>query len=340
MSRRRNTVAITFRVMSSWVGPNPPVTITTSARWMAVRNASPRCSGSSPTVAWYEGQSPTSERSPPTRSRFVFWTSPWRSSLPTVMTSTVMSAMARSLRTAARSCARPHAREDLQHEIGIKAREHVVGHDTPPSRKLLRAPDRRGLPDVEDAKQHEAHDQGQDMRRNRDPDRGHAADRDHHARHLIDDDRMGVVPQGLLCRSRDPDRDRGHHQGQQGEAGKLEAGEDEDQGQGGGRGGPRGRGDGKVAQAKSRREQDGSAPHVLPYPSVFRTSLQATLSVSNTPVPRSATASKYGALRGFSSRSRSSMGTTRGRSRLLYCMTKGIFSIARSCSVRLSSMFM
>ena len=90
MSRRRNTVAITLRVMSSDVGPRPPVAITTSARWTAVRNASPRRSGSSPTVVWYEGQSPASARSPEIMSRFVFGTSPWRSSLPIVMTSAIM----------------------------------------------------------------------------------------------------------------------------------------------------------------------------------------------------------------------------------------------------------
>src|SRR6266850_2599295 len=58
----------------------------------------------------------------------------------------------------------------------------------------MRAPDRRRLPDVEDAEQHEAHDQRDDVRRIRYPDRGHAADRDHHARHLIDDDRMASCP--------------------------------------------------------------------------------------------------------------------------------------------------
>src|SRR5438093_13049673 len=36
----------------------------------------------------------------------------------------------------------------------------------------------------------------------------------------------------------------------------------------------------------------------------------------------------------------SSTGTTRGRSRLLYCMTNGILSRFKSCSVRLSSIFM
>ena len=67
--------------------------------------------------------------------------------------------------------------------------------------------------------------------------------------------------------------------------------------------------------------------------------MQATFSVSKTPDPRSATASKYGAWLGFSSFSSSGTETTRGRSRLLYCMTSGIFSVASPCSERLSCMF-
>src|SRR6267143_6418414 len=181
----RKTLAITFRVMSSEVGPRPPVTITTSARWTAVRNASAMNSASSPTVVWYEGRGPASARIPEIMSIFVFRTRPWRSSLPIVMISVVIPV----LRSVVRLGCRPSSREDLEREVGVDPRQNIVDHNAECARKTLRPDHRDGFPDIEDAEEHEPEPERDRVGRMRVADRRHAADRDEHPRNLVHHDR-------------------------------------------------------------------------------------------------------------------------------------------------------
>ena len=89
-SRRRNTVAIVFRVRSSEVAPKPPVVITTWARWAAARKTSAMREASSPTVVWYCTSIPIDARWAAIMAPFVSRPIPFRSSVPIVMISALM----------------------------------------------------------------------------------------------------------------------------------------------------------------------------------------------------------------------------------------------------------
>ena len=66
MSRFSRALAILFEVISSGVGPSPPVTTITRARTMARVTASAIASSSSPTVVMNEGITPAVIRRPAT----------------------------------------------------------------------------------------------------------------------------------------------------------------------------------------------------------------------------------------------------------------------------------
>src|SRR5690606_33579416 len=80
-------------------------------------------------------------------------------------------------------------------------------------------------------------------------------------------------------------------------------------------------------ELERRRDAQGEPRSVqAPRLSSVRTSLLTALSVSNTPIPLRALASKSGTFIGLMSARSSSTGTTLGKSRLLYWITYGIFS--------------
>src|SRR6185436_12173305 len=86
---------------------------------------------------------------------------------------------------------------------------------------------------------------------------------------------------------------------------------------------------------------EGTGHAVLPAASLLSTSSEMDLRVSNTPWPWSASAGKLGTLRKLSASS-SSAGvriSSRGRSRLLYCMTTGTVRMSMPCSSRLLCRF-
>src|SRR5579875_1873877 len=90
------TSAIASRVMSSWVGPRPPVTMTPSLRASAVRSARTIRSLLSPT-AWRKCEStPAAASCSPSQAEFVSAIWPRRSSVPTATISILISASARS----------------------------------------------------------------------------------------------------------------------------------------------------------------------------------------------------------------------------------------------------
>src|SRR5438105_9250229 len=89
-SRRSGTAmtsAMASRVMSSWVGPMPPETITASLRARAVRKASTMRSKLSPTLVWKCESIPTRASCSPIQDEFVSTIWPSRSSVPTATTS-------------------------------------------------------------------------------------------------------------------------------------------------------------------------------------------------------------------------------------------------------------
>src|SRR5207248_2071413 len=75
----------------------------------------------------------------------------------------------------------------------------------------------------------------------------------------------------------------------------------------------------------------------VPAASFLSTSSEIPLSVSNTPLPWSASALKLGTLRKFraSSRSAGERISSRGRSCLLYCSTRGMVRMSTPCSSKL-----
>src|SRR5262249_9350168 len=79
--------------------------------------------------------------------------------------------------------------------------------------------------------------------------------------------------------------------------------------------------------------------HQPPFRSSVSTSLATAFSVSNTPMPFGATASKLGTLVGFSASSSSGSGIAFGRSRLLYWTTYGNLSRSYPCSCRFERRF-
>src|SRR3954464_33048 len=81
------TAAIASRVMSSWVGPSPPQTITASARSSAWRNAPTTRSWLSPTLTWKLQSMPASASCSPIQEELVSTIWPSSSSVPTATTS-------------------------------------------------------------------------------------------------------------------------------------------------------------------------------------------------------------------------------------------------------------
>src|SRR5438105_5365848 len=89
-SRRRGTFmtsATASRVMSSWVGPTPPHTMTASLRARAERSASTMRPRLSPTLVWKCESIPARARRSPIQAELVSTTWPSRSSVPTATTS-------------------------------------------------------------------------------------------------------------------------------------------------------------------------------------------------------------------------------------------------------------
>ena len=77
------TSAMASRVMSSWVGPRPPHTMTPSLRASAVRKASTIRSWLSPTAWWKWDDTPSAARCSPSHCELVSAIWPSSSSVPT-----------------------------------------------------------------------------------------------------------------------------------------------------------------------------------------------------------------------------------------------------------------
>src|SRR5581483_4900133 len=81
------TSAMASRVMSSWVGPRPPHTMTASLRERAMRRACTMRSRLSPTFTWKCESMPAAARCSPIHDELVSTIWPRRSSVPTATTS-------------------------------------------------------------------------------------------------------------------------------------------------------------------------------------------------------------------------------------------------------------
>ncbi len=81
------TSAMTSRVMSSWVGPRPPHTMTASDRSSAMRSAEAMRSALSPTLVWNIESMPASASCSPMNDELVSTIWPSSSSVPTATTS-------------------------------------------------------------------------------------------------------------------------------------------------------------------------------------------------------------------------------------------------------------
>src|SRR3954452_22383552 len=79
--------AMTSRVMSSWVGPSPPHTITASLRAKACSSAPLMRSQLSPTLVWKYESMPAIASCSPIHEEFVSTICPSSSSVPTATTS-------------------------------------------------------------------------------------------------------------------------------------------------------------------------------------------------------------------------------------------------------------
>ena len=83
------TSAMASRVMSSWVGPSPPQTITPSLRARAVRRASTMRAWLSPTAWWKWESTPMAASCSPSQAELVSAIWPSSSSVPTATISTL-----------------------------------------------------------------------------------------------------------------------------------------------------------------------------------------------------------------------------------------------------------
>ena len=81
------TSAIASRVMSSWVGPSPPHTMTASARASASRSAVTMRAWLSPTLTWKRQSIPLAASCSPIHAELVSTICPSSSSVPTASTS-------------------------------------------------------------------------------------------------------------------------------------------------------------------------------------------------------------------------------------------------------------
>src|SRR5664280_981371 len=127
------TSAMASRVMSSWVGPSPPHTITPSLRANAVRRASTMRSWLSPTAWWKCEATPMAARCSPIHLELVSAICPRSSSVPTATISMRTGVSDGRTRAAGRP-APPHPCHAPTVEVVLPAGEHRHGRGHPDRR--------------------------------------------------------------------------------------------------------------------------------------------------------------------------------------------------------------
>src|SRR5438132_2319903 len=186
------------RVMSSSVGPSPPVQTTSPTDSIAPAKARVRSSTSSPITTFIRTSPPMAfSRSVITRE-LVSTRNGVSISLPTAMMHAFMNWYP--------SPDPPTQREHrAERNVGIDRGHEVVGHHTDPTRQLLEPVGRIRFDDVEEPEQKESPDRAE-------PAHGVHEDRDEHAHDLGDDNgsRIGR-PEVLLRQAARPGAPREHH---------------------------------------------------------------------------------------------------------------------------------
>src|SRR5262245_49771917 len=165
---RFKTRAKIFRVMSSSVGPSPPVAMTISERFIASRTVSSSCASSSPTTVFSLTSTPIAFSRSVNHSEFVSNLKGVNISEPIAIISALSIVDRRRARQQAvdLACERLLTRQALldkhpqqrQRHRGVDAGERVVHHHPKPAGQRLEPVDRIRFENVEGAEEREAGD--------------------------------------------------------------------------------------------------------------------------------------------------------------------------------------